>query len=105
MKSATVARAAATQTKQAVAGPMLAESRPVNVLERGRWSGRYGHDFSHVRIFEGPESARLTRSFGAHGLAVGADVVLGEHSDEEMLGARHRDKTILYDLLQRFCRE
>jgi hypothetical protein len=50
--------------------PLPAESRTF-------FEGRFGHDFSRVRIHTGPDAGRMARTFGARAFTIGRDMVFG----------------------------
>lgn len=52
--------------------------RPLPPTTRREMATRFGHDFTGVRVHDGPAAARSARDFDAAAYTVGADVVFGE---------------------------
>jgi (1->4)-alpha-D-glucan 1-alpha-D-glucosylmutase len=89
------------------------------VLSAGELSIQYDGDSFQIRYFDhafplSPRSlaiplSRAARHIDAPTLNFIADSLarlpLPQPGEDEMAAARHRDKTVLYDLLHRFCRE
>ncbi len=53
------------------------EGRPMPQDQRGFFEPRFGHDFSVVRIHDGPASAAAARSAGAQAFTFGRDIYFG----------------------------
>jgi len=56
---------------------LSSESHSLNATSRNLMESRFGHDFSHVRVHHGRESAASAKDVGALAYTVGADVVFG----------------------------
>jgi outer membrane protein OmpA-like peptidoglycan-associated protein len=71
-------RSAPTGSRVGPAAPAASgEGRPLPESVRAYFEPRFGHDFGRVRLHDGPEAARLARSFAARALTVGPDVFFG----------------------------
>lgn len=56
---------------------LRSEGRPLDAAARARYEPALGHDFSGVRVHDGPLAANASRAIGARAFTVGRDVVLG----------------------------
>jgi hypothetical protein len=54
------------------------EGQPVDSQMRTMMESRFHHNFDHVRVFAGPQSNQVAKSFNAKALTVGSDIVLKE---------------------------
>jgi hypothetical protein len=79
MKTAT--RLKASDARPPVPDVLAPEGKRLNDRDRHKYSARFGHDFSQVRIYDGPHSGALTRSLGARGVATPGNVLLGPEED------------------------
>lgn len=57
--------------------PRFTGGERLSAASRQRFEGRYGHDFSHVRIHRDPSARALTESAGARALTSGSHIYLG----------------------------
>ena len=64
--------------------------RPLEVALRRDMEGRFGRDFSQVRVHDGPEAGRSTRDVGASAYTVGSDIAFapGRYAPESGEGRR-----------------
>jgi hypothetical protein len=63
--------------------------RPLSPSLRRSAESRFGHDFGHIRLHDGPAAARVTEAYGAEGIATGSHVYLRPGlSPESGAGAR-----------------
>src|SRR5262245_34778007 len=70
----------------AVQAGLRSPSRPLEPPVRAAMEARFAHDFSRVRLHDGPEAAESARAAGAFAYTVGTDVVfargqLAPHTD------------------------
>jgi hypothetical protein len=69
----------ATGTAPASVDAVLASpGRPLDPALRQDMEGRFGHDFSRVRVHTGSEADRSTRDLSAHAYTLGRDIVFGQ---------------------------
>jgi len=80
MKSGARVKAAA-QVHDQLSSNLAGEAKRLDSRDLQAYSWRFGHDFSRVRIFDGPRSASLAGSLGARGVAAKDNVVLGEEEE------------------------
>lgn len=80
-------------------GPVLASNDAGKQLDpevRSSFGEAFGHDFSHVRVHAGPESARAAADLGTSAYAMGEHIVLG--NQVASLGPAARQSLLAHEL-------
>ena len=67
----------ATRTRAPDAAPARGGGRPLDGATRGYMESRFGHDFSAVRVHDGPDAARSADALQANAYTVGSDLYFG----------------------------
>jgi len=67
----------------------LGAGEPLPVETRATFEGRYGHDFSQVRVHSGPRDAGFASDLDARAFTVGQHIVLGSPAPARGTGAYH----------------
>jgi Domain of unknown function (DUF4157) len=71
-------------------GPGLGPSRPLDPAARAYFEPRFGHDFSQVRVYDGPAAAASASRVQARAYTLGSDIVFGAGQYAPATGAGRR---------------
>lgn len=66
-----------TDQVDAIEGTLARTGRPIDPTTRSLMEARFGQDFSHVRLHDGPEASASAATLGAEAYTLGSDIVLG----------------------------
>ncbi len=87
----TAASVGARMPRQAnVEAALVSPGRPLEPATRRHMEGRFGHDFSRVRIYDDSRSASVAASINSAAFTVGPDIVSGSRGLDRSSGAVER---------------